>query len=88
MMHVEEEIVLRTAHDIRHLCVCARCGGLADDRRTVDLIPAQRDKKWHPKCFFDEFGEAGVLDLAHWHQAKFRICDIPLDLMKKLVDRA
>lgn len=67
----------RTAHDVRHLCVCEGCRDLADDRDTV--------RGMHPKCFYRKFGDDAVKALDTDDQAKFRICDIPADLMKILM---
>jgi hypothetical protein len=79
-------IFLSSARDVRHLCACAKCEGLGDERVMIDLIPAMPDKRWHPKCFYDEFGESDVISLRRADWAKFRLCDIPLKLMKRLVD--
>lgn len=80
-------IILKSAHDVRHLCSCSKCDKLGDERTMVDLIPAFPEKRWHPKCFYEEWGENYVFEnlrRADW--AKFRLCDIPLKLMKKMVD--
>lgn len=65
------------AHDIRHLCVCPYCGGMGDDRDTVSAF--------HPKCFYEAHGEVGVLALSPDDRNKFRLCDIPVAVAKKLM---
>lgn len=67
----------RTAHDVRHLCVCTPCGQLADDRDTV--------RGMHPKCFYEESGDDAVLGLSTDEQNKFTLGDIPTDLMKRIL---
>jgi hypothetical protein len=66
----------RTAHDVRHLCVCEGCKELADDRDTVQGM--------HPKCFHKKFGPDGVMALSDEDQGKFRMCDLPVSFLKKL----
>lgn len=75
------------AHDVRHLCVCPRCGGLGDDRETINPItPAHTGSHWHPRCFYEDFGKQGVLgSLPDIEQDKFRLCDIPPGVMKTLL---
>jgi hypothetical protein len=67
------------AHDIRHLCVCAHCDGMADDRETV--------RDLHPRCFYEMEGNAGVLALCSDDRDKFALGDIPVELMKRLLDQ-
>jgi hypothetical protein len=66
-----------SAHDVRRLCACKECNGLADDRDTV--------REMHPKCFYEKFGESGVLALPSSDRGRFSLSDIPVALMKKLV---
>lgn len=79
----------RTAHDVRHLCICEGCKELADDRDTVTTFKVRLFKEfaWHPKCFHERYGDEAVLSLRPRDQAKFRLCDIPADLMKILVSK-
>jgi hypothetical protein len=80
------------AHDVRHLGLCAICGGIADQRTSISYEAARGYKAsdpnamWHPKCTFDEFGEAFVLDLPESEQAKFCLGDIPAETMRKILD--
>ena len=67
------------AHDVRHLCVCFVCGAMADDRDVVFDA--------HPKCFYEKEGRIRVLNLCDDDMDKFRLGDIPLDLMKELLER-
>ena len=78
----------RTAHDVRHLCLCTKCAELADDRDTVRPIGAS-EGQWHPACFYQAFGETAVLkQLTREQQNKFRMCDAPVAVLKKLVAAA
>lgn len=65
------------AHDVRHLCECRVCGGLADDREVVGGA--------HPGCFYRAEGRLAVLALGDEDLAKFRLSDISADLMKAIV---
>lgn len=82
------EVILRTAHDVRYLRVCAKCEGVGDDRNMISPWPIHdldRDARWHPRCFFEQQGDEDVLLLCESERGKFRICDIPKSLMKRLV---
>jgi len=76
------------AHDIRHLCVCTKCGDLADDRETVSPTYAPNiEGQWHPACFYLTFGATAVVErLTRNQQDKFALGDIPVGVMKKLLD--
>jgi hypothetical protein len=76
----------RTAHDVRHLCVCEGCKELADDRDVVrSLESSPHGFVWHPSCFYERHGEEAVLKfLSKEDQGKFRMCDGPVSLLKKL----
>jgi len=82
----------RAPADVRHLGLCAICGGIADQRTSISYEAARGYKAsdpnamWHPKCTFDEFGEAFVLDLPESEQAKFCLGDIPAETMRKILD--
>lgn len=81
-------LVLKTAHDVRHLRACAKCEQLGDDREMVDLLPAMQDKRWHPKCFYEEFGEGMFqyqMRSSDW--GKFRMSDVPKNVMIKILER-
>jgi hypothetical protein len=74
------------AHDVRHLCTCTKCGGLADDRATVSPTTYPNiEWRGHPECFYKAFGAVGVERLDREQQNKFALGDIPASLMKKLV---
>ena len=85
-----ERKLARTAHDVRHLCVCEGCKELADDRDTVNpdhTQPFYRDTNWHPKCYYEKFGRQAVVErLSRDNQNKFRLCDIPAELMRELLE--
>jgi hypothetical protein len=74
------------AHDVRHLCVCALCEGLADDRAAIPREPTP--EYYHPACFVEKFGEARVLSLPPEDRKKFRICDVSAETMRKLIETA
>lgn len=80
------------AHDMRHLGLCAICGGIADQRTSISYEAAYGYKAedpnamWHPKCTFDYFGENFVLNLPKSEQQKFCLSDIPVETMRKLID--
>jgi hypothetical protein len=65
------------AHDVRHLCTCKVCGGMADNRETVF--------ETHPKCYYEEHGRRAVLSLDVEDRNKFSLSDIPVALMKELI---
>lgn len=81
------------AHDIRHLGLCAICGGIADKRAAVTYevahgYPAQDpNAMWHPKCTYEHFGEKFVLDLPDSEQNKFCLSDIPASVMKNIMEQ-
>lgn len=68
----------KTAHDVRHLCICRGCKQLADDRDVV--------KEMHPSCFYEKFGSEAVLALLADDLGKFRICDLPVHVLKMAND--
>lgn len=75
----------RTAHDVRHFCVCEGCKELADDRDTVHSLENCSPFAWHPKCFYERYGEKVILKfLSKEDQGKFRMCDLPVSVLKKL----
>jgi hypothetical protein len=79
------------AHDIRHLGLCAICGGIADQRTSIsyraayDYEAQDPNAMWHPKCTFEHFGEKFVLDLPESEQNKFCLSDVPVSTMKKII---
>lgn len=75
-------MTLKTAHDVRHLCVCSVCGNVGDDR---EMIP-RHDARYHTKCFVENFGEALVERLPRAERDKFRLCDVSHEFMCKLLD--
>lgn len=72
-----------TSHDVRHLVLCTGCGGLADDRSSVQPGFGQH---WHPGCFVADFGEDAVFTLHYENRRKFRLCDVSPATMRRLVD--
>jgi hypothetical protein len=72
------------AHDVRHLCQCAACNALGDDR---DMIQAD-GKNWCGGCAVVNFGIDGICALPRTQRRKFRLGDIGPKAMKALVDLA
>ncbi len=70
------------AHDVRHMRPCAGCDGLADAREAV----AADGAVWHPRCFHDANGLAGLEALAPEERRKVRISDVPAGIMKRLIE--
>jgi hypothetical protein len=68
------------ASDVRNLRICETCGHLGNRNDMIGLT-----KHWHPKCYYEVNGEIGVITLQSKDRAKFRLCDIPHDLMRRLV---
>lgn len=76
----------RTAHDVRHLCICEGCAELGDDRDMVHSLENCSPFAFHPKCFHKRYGDEAVLKfLSKTDQDKFALSDIPTALMKQLV---
>jgi hypothetical protein len=82
------------AHDVRHLCTCAKCDGVADARTAVALKGKHFElfttsypsgARYHTECFVEQFGEELVLLLSREEREKFRICDVSAETMRKLV---
>ncbi len=87
------------AHDIRHLCLCGLCGGIADERTSISYnvayrcsrIPGDRkepDVFWHPACCYEHFGEKVILEMPESEQEKFCLSDIPASVMVKLLEQS
>ncbi len=51
---------VNTAHDVRHLRVCAKCGLLGDKRR---MVTSDTRDWWHGRCFIDTKGMNELLML-------------------------
>ena len=71
-----------TAHDMRHLCQCVYCRKLADDRETVCV----NKEHYHGACAHAVFGLKGILSLPRSQREKFRICDMPRDDFRELLN--
>ena len=70
------------AHDVRHLCKCPCCDGIADDREGIQW----KGQEYHPVCFYRAFGRRTTLELLpRSEQLKFRLSDVPLAVMKTLI---
>lgn len=74
---------MHTAHDIRRLCKCTRCGGLGDREQMICVAIGP----YHTRCFREVFGFEGVLALPTDLMGKFRICDLTASEMRTLINR-
>jgi hypothetical protein len=72
-----------TAHDVRHITPCDGCGGIGDDR---DMIQAALRSWVHVECAFSHLGTENILALPAKERVKLRLCDVPRDVMQKLLD--
>ena len=89
-------MAMRTAHDVRRLCVCNICGSIGDERAMVRPRGAHFEKffrkdydldvLWHPGCFTVKFGEEAVFNLSRDERRKIRLCDVSADVMRRLID--
>jgi hypothetical protein len=68
--------------DVQHLCLCAVCGKLGNDREMVKAGPME----WlaHAHCVFEQLGD-GILNLPKEEQAKFTLASVGADMMRRLV---
>jgi len=72
----------RTAHDVRRLRVCQGCHGLGSTGQMIQLA----DDHWHTRCFRVRQGFKAVLALPLAQRDKFRMCDLTLREMQRLID--
>lgn len=77
------DVELRTCHDIRHWCVCARCGYLGDDRRMITVGAEQ----YHDACAVANFTTAQILEMPIDELNKFTLCATGINLMKAIMKR-
>jgi hypothetical protein len=70
--------------DVQHLCPCAVCGKLGNEREMVKAGPME----WlaHDRCVFEQLGE-GILNLPKEEKAKFTLAAVGPDMMRKLDER-
>ena len=73
-----------TAHDVRHLCVCPKCGSIGDDRD----MPLVGSQPMHDVCAYRHLGVAGILRLPATERRKFTIGSVgPIAMRRLLEDR-
>lgn len=77
------DVELRTAHDIRHWCPCAKCGYLGDDRRMIAVGADQ----FHDACAVAQFTTAQILELSIDELNKFTLYATGVNLMKAIMKR-
>lgn len=83
------DVLLRKAHDVRHLEKCNSCGGMGDDRRMLPGMPVFRSDGWHHgRCVVLQLSEAEVLALPQPVYERLRLDETGPDLMLKLLRRA
>lgn len=73
---------MRTAHDVRRLCLCSHCGGLGDREQMIAL-----GGPYHTLCFRQVFGFEAVLALPMAQSGKFRMRDLSTTEMRRLINR-
>lgn len=73
---------IRKAHDVRLLRTCAICDGLGLE---PEMIRYDGGTHVHPACYYKTHGEGHVLRLMNDDLAKFRISDVPTEVMKKML---
>jgi hypothetical protein len=56
---MKQDLILRKAHDVRHLRVCKVCGDLGDGRRMLKLP----DGHYHDECIVARLTDAQVMRL-------------------------
>lgn len=72
----------RSAHDVRRLRICEGCSGIGTD---AQMILAGGDH-WHTRCFRVKRGFKAVLSLPKTQRGKFRMCDLTLREMQRLIE--
>lgn len=77
------DVELRTCHDIRHWCGCARCGYLGDDRRMIKI----GTDRYHDTCVVAKLTTAAILELPIDELNKFTLYATGVNLMKAIMKR-
>ena len=72
------------AHDVRHIRQCSHCGGIGDDR----LMIHEDDDRIHTKCYLKRSGFTAALKLTRSERDKFRVCDLTIPQMRRLLRAA
>lgn len=74
---------LRTAHDVRHLVVCAGCNALDDDRHMVHDIDGTH---WHGRCAIRKKGFDWLLKFRKSQLSKLTLGDLESTYARRLLD--
>lgn len=69
-------------HELRRFCQCANCGGLGDPEQMIYAAAA-----YHPMCFRLALGIEAVLELPIKQCRKFRISDLSVTELRRLLVR-
>lgn len=80
----EDLLTIRTAHDVRRLRACARCGEIGDSDLMAFGYPYDNDY-FHGRCFVAEHGFEALLQLPGVAR-KLTLGDLGLDLMRQLIE--
>lgn len=76
-----------TAHTVRRIRACSHCKGIGVNELMVHGSRGHdADLNFHTKCYVERYGFEAVLGLPRAEQAKFRVCDLNIKQMRKLVD--
>lgn len=76
----EPTITMKTAHDVRQLRKCAKCGGAGDQRH----MPSVNGQLMHGYCALDEIGVDGVASLPMAELGKITLGEIGGKAMKAI----
>lgn len=76
-------IDLNTAHDVRRLCMCARCGHIGDCRYMPKI---DGGFLLHGHCAWAQLGLAGIIKLPRAEISKLTLKESGPDNMRALVD--
>jgi hypothetical protein len=75
-----------TAHAVRRLRPCSHCQGIGDDGL---MIHGERghdaDLRFHTGCYVERYGFEAVVELPSAERDKFRMRDLTVPQMRKLL---
>jgi hypothetical protein len=79
-IHEVDEI--KSAHEVRLLRTCHRCGGFG----FVTAMVGFEEKLYHPQCYLKKFGFKSVLTLPLSEMKKYRFKDLTTPQMIRLLE--
>ncbi len=82
-----ELLELRTAHDVRRLCVCHGCRQLGDRRNMIELKRDARGEHryFHGRCYVKSYRLARLLALPSEQLERLTLGDVGVYVMQKIV---